>query len=280
MSTVVANSGGPGSSITLDPEIVSMRDRYLKALEGKPFDEMNLLIQKQLETEGEDIKRLSLLAARVYILRLRTLELRDEPTEHAMPWSKAPEENNNKDKNTKAAQAQNSENKDNEWRRLRMIEAGEDAVFIARRLVISAAEDIGLAEPNGLTVAMAAQQAVSFVGMPEGRIPLAEATIYLACAPKSNSAYKAIDKALEMVRSSRDEPIPNHLRNAPTALMQKLGYGKDYEYPHDKPDHFLKRGNLPEAIKNHRFYKPGNLGSEKVSRQRLTEWWGDRYKGE
>jgi hypothetical protein len=125
MSTVVANSGGPGSSITLDPEIVSMRDRYLKALEGKPFDEMNLLIQKQLETEGEDIKRLSLLAARVYILRLRTLELRDEPTEHAMPWSKAPEENNNKDKNTEGAQTQNSENKDNEWRRLRMIEAGE-----------------------------------------------------------------------------------------------------------------------------------------------------------
>ena len=125
MSTVVANSGGPGSSITLDPEIVSMRDRYLKALEGKPFDEMNLLIQKQLETEGEDIKRLSLLAARVYILRLRTLELRDEPTEHAMPWSKAQKENNNKDKNTEGVQAQNSENKDNEWRRLRMIEAGE-----------------------------------------------------------------------------------------------------------------------------------------------------------
>ena len=125
MSTVVANSGGPGSSITLDPEIVSMRDRYLKALEGKPFDEMNLLIQKQLEKEGEDIKRLSLLAARVYILRLRTLELRDEPTEHAMPWSKAPEENKKKDKNTEGAEEKNSENKDNEWRRLRMIEAGE-----------------------------------------------------------------------------------------------------------------------------------------------------------
>ena len=125
MSTVVANSGGPGSSITLDPEIVSMRDRYLKALEGKPFDEMNLLIQKQLETEEEDIKRLSLLAARVYILRLRTLELRDEPTEHAMPWSKAPDENKIKDKNTEGAEVKNSENKDNEWRRLRMIEAGE-----------------------------------------------------------------------------------------------------------------------------------------------------------
>ena len=125
MSTVVANSGGPGSSITLDPEIVSMRDRYLKALEGKPFDEMNLLIQKQLETEEEDIKRLSLLAARVYILRLRTLELRDEPTEHAMPWSKVPEENKKKDKNSEGAEEKNSENKDNEWRRLRMIEAGE-----------------------------------------------------------------------------------------------------------------------------------------------------------
>jgi len=125
MSTVVANSGGPGSSITLDPEIVSMRDRYLKALEGKPFDEMNLLIQKQLEKEEEDIKRLSLLAARVYILRLRTLELRDEPTEHAMPWSKVPEENNNKDKNTEGEEVKNSETKDHEWRRLRMIEAGE-----------------------------------------------------------------------------------------------------------------------------------------------------------
>ena len=125
MSTVVANSGGPGSSITLDPEIVSMRNRYLKALEGKPFDEMNLLIQKQLETEEGDIKRLSLLAARVYILRLRTLELRDEPTEHAMPWSKAPEENKKKDKNTEGAEEKNSETKDNEWRRLRMIEAGE-----------------------------------------------------------------------------------------------------------------------------------------------------------
>ena len=160
----------------------------------------------------------------------------------------------------------------------RMIDAGEDAVFIARRLVISAAEDIGLAEPNGLMVAMAAQQAVNFVGMPEGRIPLAEATIYLACSPKSNSAYKAIDKALKLVRSSRDEPIPNHLRNAPTTLMQNLGYGEDYEYPHDKPDHFLKSINLPEAIKNHQFYEPGNLGAEKVARQRLFEWWGNHDK--
>ena len=125
MNTVLVNSGGPGSSITLDPEIVSMRDRYLKALEGKPFDEMNLLIQKQLETEGEDIKRLSLLAARVYILRLRTLELRNEPTEHAMPWSKPEEKSDNEDKISKDTEEKKSENNENEWRRLRMIEAGE-----------------------------------------------------------------------------------------------------------------------------------------------------------
>ncbi len=125
MNTDVANSGGPGSSITLDPEIVSLRNRYLKALEGKPFDEMNLLIQKQLETEGEDIKRLSLLAARVYILRLRTLELRNEPTENAMPWSKEIEEKNNKNKPAEGTEVKGVENKNSEWRRLRMIEAGE-----------------------------------------------------------------------------------------------------------------------------------------------------------
>ena len=160
----------------------------------------------------------------------------------------------------------------------RMIDAGEDPVFIARRLVISAAEDIGLGNPNALAVAMAVQQAVSFVGMPEGRIPLAEATIYLATAPKSNSAYKAIDKALEFVRSSRDEPVPQHLRNAPTPLMKNLGYGEGYEYPHDKPGHSVQADNLPEAIKNTRFYEPGNLGAEQAIRERLLAWWGERYK--
>jgi putative ATPase len=159
----------------------------------------------------------------------------------------------------------------------RMIDAGEDPVFIARRLVISAAEDIGLANPNGLAVAMAAQQAVSFVGMPEGRIPLAEATIYLATAPKSSSAYKAIDKALEFVRSSQDEPVPNHLRNAPTRLMKDLGFGDGYEYPHDNPGHFSQSENLPDSIKNERFYEPGNLGAESAIRERLLKWWGERY---
>ena len=125
MSTVLENSGGPGSSITLDPEIISMRNKYLKALEGKSFDDMNSLIQKQLETEGEDIKRLSLLAARVYILRLRTLELRDEPTENAMPWSKTEDKTEVDTKKAEEKVDEGAETVSDEWRRLRMIEAGE-----------------------------------------------------------------------------------------------------------------------------------------------------------
>ena len=161
----------------------------------------------------------------------------------------------------------------------RMIDAGEDPLFIARRLVILAAEDVGLANPNGLAVAVSAQQAVSFVGMPEGRIPLAEATIFLASAPKSNSAYLAIDRALGLVRVSGDEPVPMHLRNAPTGLMESMGYGKGYEYPHDAPGHFIPTENLPESVRGSRFYEPGDLGAERLMGERLRYWWGDRYGG-
>ena len=125
MNTVLENSGGPGSSITLDPEIISIRDRYLKALEGKPFDEMNLLIQKQLETESEDLKRISLLAARVYILRLRTLELRNEPTANAMPWSKPDDVSKDEQKIDDQKNSEETEETNDEWTRLRMTEAGE-----------------------------------------------------------------------------------------------------------------------------------------------------------
>ena len=125
MSTVLENSGGPGSSITLDPEIISMRNKYLKALEGKSFDDMNSLIQKQLETEDEDIKRLSLLAARIYILRLRTLELRNEPTEDAMPWSKVEDNSEVNAKKDTEKVGEETVKENDEWRRLRMIEAGE-----------------------------------------------------------------------------------------------------------------------------------------------------------
>ncbi|MCY4278409.1 MAG: replication-associated recombination protein A [Gammaproteobacteria bacterium] len=159
----------------------------------------------------------------------------------------------------------------------RMLDAGEDVQFIARRLVISAAEDIGLASPNALTLAVAAQQAAHFVGMPEARIPLAEATIYLASAPKSNSAYLAIDAALDVVRKGPDEPVPLHLRNAPTKLMKSLGHGEGYVYPHDAPGHFVASENLPEKLRDKRFYFPGELGLEEGMGARLKTWWGTRY---
>ena len=159
----------------------------------------------------------------------------------------------------------------------RMIDAGEDPLFIARRLIVSASEDVGLGNPGALPVAVAAQQAVHFVGMPEGRIPLAEATVYLANSPKSNSAYLAIDKALKDVRSSRDEPVPMHMRNAPTRLMRNLGYSEGYRYPHDYPDHFVASENLPEKLRGRRYYVPGNLGAEKPMADRLRRWWGEKY---
>lgn len=159
----------------------------------------------------------------------------------------------------------------------RMLDAGEDPMFIARRLVISAAEDVGLANPNGLSVAVAAQQAAHFVGMPEARIPLAEATLYLAAAPKSNSAYLAINRALEAVASGRDDPVPLHLRNAPTKLARELGHGEGYVYPHDAPGHFVSSENLPEKLHGTRFYWPGSLGTEATMRERLKAWWGERY---
>ena len=130
----------------------------------------------------------------------------------------------------------------------KMLHAGEDPRFIARRLVISASEDVGLADSNGLRVALAAQQAFEFLGMPEGRIPLAQAITYLACAPRSNAAYLAMDRALEAVREHGSLPVPMHLRNAPTGLMKSMGYGEGYAYPHDAPGGFVSTRNLPEAL--------------------------------
>ena len=157
----------------------------------------------------------------------------------------------------------------------RMIEAGEDPMFVARRLVVLAAEDIGMADPNALTVAVSAQQAVHFIGMPEGRIPLAEATVYLATAPKSNSAYIAIDKAIEDARHSRNDPVPLHLRNAVTGLMRSQGYGEGYKYAHDYPDHFTPDENLPENLKGRRYYEPTDQGYERQVSERLRRWWGN-----
>lgn len=138
----------------------------------------------------------------------------------------------------------------------RLIESGEDALFIARRMVIFASEDIGLADPMALPLAVAARDAVHFVGMPEGRIPLAHAAAHLARAPKSNHAYTAIDAALAEVRTSGALPVPLHLRNAPTKMMEGLGYGRDYAYPHDDPEGAAKLAYLPDALKGRRFFRP------------------------
>ncbi|MCL0028910.1 replication-associated recombination protein A [Dehalococcoidia bacterium] len=157
----------------------------------------------------------------------------------------------------------------------RMIEAGEDPMFIARRLVVLAAEDIGMAVPGALAVAVAAQQAVHFVGMPEGRIPLAEAAVYLASVPKSNSVYSAITSALKDARNTHNDPVPLHLRNAVTGLMREMGYGKNYKYPHDFEGHFTPTSNLPDNLKGRKYYQPSNQGQEAKVAQRLKEWWGE-----
>lgn len=155
----------------------------------------------------------------------------------------------------------------------RMIDGGEDPKFIARRLIISAAEDIGLANPNALLLANAAFDAVSKIGWPEGRIPLAEATVYLATSPKSNSAYKGIGAALDFVKNTGPLAVPLHLRNAPTNLMQDLGYGGDYKYVHDYPDHFVRQQYMPDHYTQTIFWRSQNNPSEQAMQKRMNSLW-------
>lgn len=160
----------------------------------------------------------------------------------------------------------------------RMIEGGEDPKFIARRLVISASEDVGLANPNALLLANAAFDAVNKIGWPEGRIPLAEATVYLATSPKSNSAYLAVDEALACVRKTGNQPVPLHLRNAPTQLMKSLGYHDGYKYAHDFPGHFVEQQYLPDQLKDSRFWHAQHSPSEEKQYQWMLRCWGNRFK--
>lgn len=160
----------------------------------------------------------------------------------------------------------------------RMIEGGEDPQFIARRVVISAAEDIGLANPNALLLANAAFDAVMKIGWPEGRIPLAEAVVYLATSPKSNSVYMGINTAIEEVRQSGNQPVPLPIRNAPTKLMAQLGYHDGYKYPHDYPGNFTPQQYLPEALKDKRFWHAQHSPAEEKLYQRMLNCWGERYK--
>ena len=155
----------------------------------------------------------------------------------------------------------------------RMIDGGEEPEFIARRLLILAAEDIGLANPNALLLANATFDAVHKIGWPEGRIPLAECTIYLATSPKSNSAYMAIDDALSFVRETGNQPVPLHLRNAPTALMKEMGYGRDYKYAHDYPGHFVRQQFMPDTIGHHPFWHPADNPAETKAADLQTRRW-------
>ncbi len=160
----------------------------------------------------------------------------------------------------------------------RMLAGGEDPVFIARRLVILASEDIGLANPNGLLLANACFDTVHKIGMPEARIPLAEATIYLATSPKSNSAYKAIGAAMSLVENDTiNRPVPLHIRNAPTKLMKSLDYGKDYKYAHDFAGNFVDQEFMPEGLQGHKFYEPGNNPAEAKLAERIASLWKGKY---
>ena len=159
----------------------------------------------------------------------------------------------------------------------RMVEGGEDPAFIARRLVISASEDIGLANPNALLLANAAFDAVMKIGWPEGRIPLAEATVYLATSPKSNSAYEGINHALELVRQTGNLPVPLHLRNAPTKLMKQLGYGNDYKYAHAYQGNFVKQQFLPDVVADTRIWHPQANAQEAKLKERMLSLWGERF---
>jgi putative ATPase len=158
----------------------------------------------------------------------------------------------------------------------RMLLAGEDPKFIARRMIILASEDIGNAEPYALTLATSCFTAVDYVGMPEARIILAQVATYLASCPKSNSAYLAIEEAIEDAQKFPDLPVPLHLRNAPTKLMRELGYGKDYKYSHDFPEHFVEQQFLPDELKDKIYYKPTELGREKILKERLESLWSKR----
>jgi putative ATPase len=151
----------------------------------------------------------------------------------------------------------------------RMLEAGEDPLFVTRRMVILAAEDIGLADPHALPLATSCQQAVHFLGMPEGFLPMSECALYLACAPKSNSALTAYGRALADVADHLNEPVPLHLRNAVTGLDKALGYGRDYRYAHDFPEHRVDQQHLPGNLAGKRYYEPGTEGAEAEIAERL-----------
>jgi putative ATPase len=159
-----------------------------------------------------------------------------------------------------------------------MLDGGEDPKFIARRMIVLASEDVGNADPYALTLATSCFTAVDYIGMPEARIVLSQTATYLASCPKSNASYLAIDEALADVRQHPDEPVPLHLRNAPTKLMEELGYGREYRYSHDFSEHFVDQQYLPEGLQARVYYRPTENGAEKKIRERLLSWWRNKKR--
>jgi putative ATPase len=153
-----------------------------------------------------------------------------------------------------------------------MLEAGEDPLYIARRMIRFASEDVGIADPQALQVAIAAKEAFHFIGLPEGDLALAQVAVYLATAPKSNAIYTAYQRVQRDIRELENMSVPLHIRNAPTPLMEGLGYGKDYKYPHDYPDHFVEEEYLPENLRGKTYYHPTEQGFEKEIKRRLEYW--------
>jgi putative ATPase len=160
----------------------------------------------------------------------------------------------------------------------RMLDGGEDPKFIARRMIVLASEDVGNADPYAITMATSCFTAIDYIGMPEARIVLAQTAVYLASCPKSNASYLAIEQAWADVRNLPNLPVPLHIRNAPTKLMDELGYGKEYKYAHDFDGHFTEQQYLPDNLKNKIYYKPGDLGREKDIRERLNRWWKKKQR--
>jgi putative ATPase len=160
----------------------------------------------------------------------------------------------------------------------RMLDGGEDPLFIARRMVVLAAEDVGNADPTGLTMATSCFSAVNYVGMPEARIILAQTAVYLASAPKSNAAYVAIEQAMQDVRNLPNLPVPLHIRNAPTQLMKDMEYGKEYKYSHHFDDHFVEQQYLPDNLRDKIYYKPTEIGAEKDILARLNRLWKKKQR--
>jgi putative ATPase len=160
----------------------------------------------------------------------------------------------------------------------RMLDGAEDPKFIARRMIVLASEDIGNADPYAITLAASCFTAIDYIGMPEARIVLAQTAAYLASAPKSNASYLAIDQALADVRNLPNLPVPIPIRNAPTKLMEELGYGKEYKYSHDFPGHFIEQQFLPDNLKDKLYYRPTDIGREKDIRERLNRWWKKKQR--